>query len=73
MLILARRVGETLNIGEEVSLTVLAISGSQIRLGIKAPKHVRVHREEVFRRIERESAADVQARATGSAAGESTA
>jgi carbon storage regulator CsrA len=51
MLILTRRIGETLRIGEEVSVTVLGINGQQIRIGIQAPRSVSVHREEVFRRI----------------------
>jgi carbon storage regulator len=57
MLILTRRVGENLRIGEDVSVTVLAVNGNQVRLGINAPKSVAVHREEVFQRIAAESAA----------------
>jgi carbon storage regulator len=51
MLILTRRIGETIRIGQEVSVTVLDIHGNQIRIGVLAPKSVSVHREEVFRRI----------------------
>lgn len=51
MLVLSRRVGETVMIGDDIKLTVLGISGSQIRIGIAAPKEVSVHREEVYQRI----------------------
>ena len=51
MLILTRRVGESLRIGDDVSVTVLGIKGSQVRLGVNAPKSVSVHREEVYDRI----------------------
>ncbi|GAC1622210.1 MAG: carbon storage regulator CsrA [Nevskia sp.] len=51
MLILTRRVGETLVIGEDVTVTVLGIKGNQVRIGVKAPKDVSVHREEIFERI----------------------
>ncbi len=54
MLILTRRVGETLMIGEEVSVTVLGIKGNQVRIGVNAPKDVSVHREEIYQRIQRE-------------------
>ena len=54
MLILTRRVGETLTIGDAVTVTVLAVKGNQVRLGIKAPKDVAVHRKEIFERIKRE-------------------
>lgn len=54
MLILTRRVGETLKIGDEVSLTVVGIKGNQVRLGIEAPKSVVVHRSEVYDRIQAE-------------------
>jgi carbon storage regulator len=53
MLILTRRVGETIMIGEEVAVTVLAVTGSQVRIGVNAPKEVAVHREEIFERIQR--------------------
>ena len=54
MLILTRRVGETLVIGNDITVTVLGIRGNQARLGIEAPKDVSVHREEIYRRIQEE-------------------
>lgn len=57
MLILTRRVGETITIGDDIRLTVLAAHGSQARVGIKAPKEVAVHREEIYERIKREEKA----------------
>ena len=54
MLILTRRVGETIRIGDDVSVTVLGVKGSQVRLGMAAPKNVAVHREEIFERIRAE-------------------
>ena len=54
MLILTRRVGETLRIGDDVAVTVLGVKGNQVRIGIDAPKAVDVHREEVFQKIQRE-------------------
>lgn len=58
MLILTRRVGETVMIGEEVTVTVLGVKGNQVRIGVNAPKHVAVHREEIFERIKREQDGD---------------
>lgn len=55
MLILTRRVGETIKIGNDVDVTVLGVKGNQIRIGIKAPKTVSVHREEIFNRIQLEN------------------
>ncbi|WGK63425.1 carbon storage regulator CsrA (plasmid) [Halopseudomonas sp. SMJS2] len=54
MLILTRRVGETLMVGEEVQVTVLGVKGNQIRIGVNAPKEVAVHRQEIYERIQRE-------------------
>jgi carbon storage regulator len=54
MLILTRRVGETLMIGDEVTVTVLGVKGNQVRIGVNAPKDVAVHREEIYERIRRE-------------------
>ena len=54
MLILTRRVGETLMIGDDVTVTVLGVKGNQVRLGVNAPRNVAVHREEIYERIKRE-------------------
>ena len=54
MLILTRRVGETVMIGNEVTVTVLGVKGNQVRIGVNAPRDVAVHREEIFERIKRE-------------------
>ncbi len=54
MLILTRRVGETLMIGDEVSVTVLGVKGNQVRIGVNAPREVSVHREEIYERIKQE-------------------
>ena len=54
MLILTRRVGETLMVGDDVTVTVLGVKGNQVRIGVNAPKHVAVHREEIYERIKDE-------------------
>ena len=56
MLILTRRVGETVMIGDEVTVTILGVKGNQVRVGVNAPKTVAVHREEIYERIQREEA-----------------
>lgn len=56
MLILTRRVGETVVIGNDITVTVLGVKGNQVRLGVNAPKEVAVHREEIFERIKQEKA-----------------
>ncbi len=54
MLILTRRVGETIMIGDSVTVTVLGVKGNQVRVGVNAPKDIAVHREEIYERIKRE-------------------
>lgn len=54
MLILTRRVGETLVVGDDITVTVLGVKGNQVRLGVNAPKDVSVHREEIYQRIQQE-------------------
>lgn len=61
MLILTRRVGETVVIGDDVTVTVLGVKGNQVRLGVNAPREVAVHREEIFERIKRERSDESQA------------
>ncbi len=58
MLILTRRVGETVMIGSDVTVTVLGVKGNQVRVGVNAPRDVAVHREEIFERIKREEQAN---------------
>ena len=60
MLILTRRVGETLMIGDEVTVTVLGVKGNQVRIGVNAPRDVTVHREEIYERIKQEQASGQQ-------------
>jgi len=61
MLILTRRVGETLMVGDNVKVTVLGVKGNQVRIGVDAPKDVSVHREEIYQRIQREKLAGLEA------------
>ena len=69
MLILTRRVGETLMIGDSVTVTILGVKGNQVRVGITAPKDVAVHREEIFQRIGRETGGDAGPDRSGSGSG----
>lgn len=61
MLILTRRVGETLMVGDDVTVTVLGVKGNQVRIGVNAPKNVSVHREEIYQRIQKEKVANLEA------------
>lgn len=58
MLILTRKVGESLKIGDDVSVVVLGIKGNQVRVGIDAPESISVHREEIYKRIQDENSTD---------------
>ena len=58
MLILTRRVGESLIIGDHIVINILSVKGNQIRIGVKAPKEISVHREEIYNRIQSEKADD---------------
>jgi carbon storage regulator len=59
MLILTRRVGESIQIGDDTTVTVLGVKGNQVRIGVNAPKEVEVHREEVYNRIQQDQPAKV--------------
>ncbi len=72
MLILTRRVGETLMIGDQVTVTVLGVKGNQVRIGITAPKDVAVHREEIYQRIKQEHESGAAARSDEPANHEAT-
>lgn len=61
MLILTRRVGETIKIGEDITVTVLGVKGNQVRVGVGAPRDVAVHREEIYERIQEEQNAPKRA------------
>ena len=69
MLILTRRVGETIMIGDDVAVTVLGVKGNQVRVGVNAPKETSVHREEIYERIKREEQAGTAPRRASSDAG----
>lgn len=58
MLILTRRIGETLMVGDDITITVLGVKGNQVRLGVNAPRDVAVHREEIYQRIQNEKSQD---------------
>jgi carbon storage regulator len=58
MLVLTRRIGETIRIGPHIVVTILGVNGSQVRIGVDAPKDVAVHREEIFERIKNERATE---------------
>jgi len=70
MLILTRRVGETLMIGDDISVTVLGVKGNQVRIGVDAPKEVAVHREEIFQRIKSEQGGSADSQTDSSKADE---
>ncbi|MDD9806220.1 MAG: carbon storage regulator CsrA [Gammaproteobacteria bacterium] len=67
MLILTRRVGEALMIGDDVTITILGVRGGQIRVGVSAPKETPVHREEVYEKMRKEGAAPVPQASIGAA------
>lgn len=66
MLILTRRVGETLMIGDDITVTILGVKGNQVRVGVNAPRNVAVHREEIYERIREEEQPDEVRPQTGS-------
>jgi carbon storage regulator len=58
MLILSRRINETLMVGDDVRVTVLGVNGSQVRIGVQAPRHIPVHRQEIYEKIKKEESSD---------------
>lgn len=58
MLILTRKIGETINIGDDITVTILEVKGAQVRIGVNAPKDTEVHREEIYLRIQEEKGQD---------------
>ncbi|MEN8207107.1 MAG: carbon storage regulator CsrA [Pseudomonadota bacterium] len=58
MLILTRRMNETLMVGDDVKVTVLSINGNQVRIGVQAPRHIPVHRQEIYEKIKKEESSD---------------
>lgn len=73
MLILTRRVGETVMIGDDVTVTILGVKGNQVRVGINAPKSVAVHREEIYERIKREKQGEADRKKSRDANGDGNA
>lgn len=64
MLVLTRRLGESLIIGQDIKVTILAVRGNQVRFGIQAPAHIAIHREEVYQRIQKAFEEEDNARAS---------